>query len=115
MGSIRSRRDASGVVGANAGGFLTEAAMTTRAGALRLWPFPAPSPASPSLWSTPISWPTPGRRWRCCSASAWCSAGSGCGPSPSPPAHFIHATYNGTIFTILFFATGGFRHLDKIT
>ena len=27
---------------------------------------------------------------------------------------FIHATYNGTIFTILFFATGGFRHLDKI-
>jgi hypothetical protein len=26
----------------------------------------------------------------------------------------IHATYNGTIFTILFFATGGFRHLDKI-
>jgi membrane protease YdiL (CAAX protease family) len=28
---------------------------------------------------------------------------------------FIHATYNGTIFTILFFATGGFRHLDKIT
>ena len=27
----------------------------------------------------------------------------------------IHATYNGTIFTILFFATGGFRHLDKIT
>jgi hypothetical protein len=28
---------------------------------------------------------------------------------------FIHATYNGTIFTILFFGTGGFRHLDKIT
>jgi membrane protease YdiL (CAAX protease family) len=28
---------------------------------------------------------------------------------------FIHATYNGTIFTILFFVTGGFRHLDKIT
>jgi uncharacterized protein len=28
---------------------------------------------------------------------------------------FIHATYNGTIFIILFFATGGFRHLDKIT
>ena len=28
---------------------------------------------------------------------------------------FIHATYNGTIFTILFFATGGFRHLDKIS
>lgn len=27
----------------------------------------------------------------------------------------IHATYNGTIFTILFFSTGGFRHLDKIT
>jgi uncharacterized protein len=27
----------------------------------------------------------------------------------------IHATYNGTIFTILFFATGGFRHLDRIT
>ncbi len=27
---------------------------------------------------------------------------------------FIHATYNGTIFTILFFGTGGFRHLDKI-
>ena len=27
----------------------------------------------------------------------------------------IHATYNGTIFTILFIATGGFRHLDKIT
>lgn len=27
----------------------------------------------------------------------------------------IHATYNATIFTILFFATGGFRHLDKIT
>jgi membrane protease YdiL (CAAX protease family) len=27
---------------------------------------------------------------------------------------FIHATYNGTIFTILFFVTGGFRHLDKI-
>jgi membrane protease YdiL (CAAX protease family) len=27
----------------------------------------------------------------------------------------VHATYNGTIFTILFFATGGFRHLDKIT
>jgi membrane protease YdiL (CAAX protease family) len=27
----------------------------------------------------------------------------------------IHATYNGTIFTILFFGTGGFRHLDKIT
>jgi uncharacterized protein len=26
----------------------------------------------------------------------------------------IHATYNGTIFTILFFGTGGFRHLDKI-
>jgi membrane protease YdiL (CAAX protease family) len=26
----------------------------------------------------------------------------------------IHATYNGTIFTILFFVTGGFRHLDKI-
>lgn len=26
----------------------------------------------------------------------------------------IHATYNGTIFTILFFATDGFRHLDKI-
>ena len=26
----------------------------------------------------------------------------------------IHSTYNGTIFTILFFATGGFRHLDKI-
>ena len=28
---------------------------------------------------------------------------------------FIHATYNGTIFTILFIGTGGFRHLDKIT
>jgi hypothetical protein len=28
---------------------------------------------------------------------------------------FLHATYNGTIFTILFFVTGGFRHLDKIT
>ena len=28
---------------------------------------------------------------------------------------FIHATYNGTIFTILFVGTGGFRHLDKIT
>jgi membrane protease YdiL (CAAX protease family) len=28
---------------------------------------------------------------------------------------FIHATYNGTIFTILFFGTGGFRHLDKIS
>jgi uncharacterized protein len=28
---------------------------------------------------------------------------------------FLHATYNATIFTILFFATGGFRHLDKIT
>jgi uncharacterized protein len=27
----------------------------------------------------------------------------------------IHAVYNGTIFTILFFGTGGFRHLDKIT
>jgi hypothetical protein len=27
----------------------------------------------------------------------------------------IHATYNGTIFTILFFGTDGFRHLDKIT
>ena len=27
---------------------------------------------------------------------------------------FIHATYNGTIFTILFFGTGAFRHLDKI-
>jgi uncharacterized protein len=27
----------------------------------------------------------------------------------------IHATYNGTIFTILFFGTGGCRHLDKIT
>jgi membrane protease YdiL (CAAX protease family) len=27
----------------------------------------------------------------------------------------IHATYNGTIFTILFIGTGGFRHLDKIT
>lgn len=27
---------------------------------------------------------------------------------------FIHATYNGTIFTILFFGTDGFRHLDKI-
>lgn len=26
----------------------------------------------------------------------------------------IHAIYNGTIFTILFFVTGGFRHLDKI-
>jgi uncharacterized protein len=26
----------------------------------------------------------------------------------------IHATYNATIFTILFFVTGGFRHLDKI-
>jgi membrane protease YdiL (CAAX protease family) len=26
----------------------------------------------------------------------------------------IHATYNGTIFTLLFFATDGFRHLDKI-
>jgi membrane protease YdiL (CAAX protease family) len=27
---------------------------------------------------------------------------------------FVHAIYNGTIFTILFFVTGGFRHLDKI-
>ena len=27
----------------------------------------------------------------------------------------VHATYNGTIFTVLFFATDGFRHLDKIT
>jgi hypothetical protein len=27
----------------------------------------------------------------------------------------IHAIYNGTIFTILFIGTGGFRHLDKIT
>jgi membrane protease YdiL (CAAX protease family) len=27
---------------------------------------------------------------------------------------FLHATYNGTIFTILFFGTDGFRHLDKI-
>jgi membrane protease YdiL (CAAX protease family) len=27
----------------------------------------------------------------------------------------IHSIYNGTIFTILFFGTGGFRHLDKIT
>jgi hypothetical protein len=27
----------------------------------------------------------------------------------------IHATYNGTIFTILFFGTGGFRHLDRIS
>jgi membrane protease YdiL (CAAX protease family) len=26
----------------------------------------------------------------------------------------IHATYNGTIFAILFVGTGGFRHLDKI-
>ena len=28
---------------------------------------------------------------------------------------FIHAMYNGTIFTMLFFGTDGFRHLDKIT
>ena len=28
---------------------------------------------------------------------------------------FVHATYNGTIFTLLFFGTDGFRHLDKIT
>jgi membrane protease YdiL (CAAX protease family) len=27
---------------------------------------------------------------------------------------FVHAIYNGTIFTILFFGTSGFRHLDKI-
>ena len=27
----------------------------------------------------------------------------------------IHATYNGTIFTMLFFGTDGFRHLDKLT
>ena len=27
----------------------------------------------------------------------------------------IHATYNGTIFTVLFFGTNGFRHLDKIS
>jgi uncharacterized protein len=27
----------------------------------------------------------------------------------------IHATYNGTIFNMLFFGTDGFRHLDKIT
>jgi len=27
----------------------------------------------------------------------------------------IHATYNGTIFTVLFFGTDGFRHLDKIS
>ena len=27
----------------------------------------------------------------------------------------VHAVYNGTIFTIVFFVTGGFRHLDKIT
>jgi membrane protease YdiL (CAAX protease family) len=27
----------------------------------------------------------------------------------------VHATYNGTIFTLLYFGTGGFRHLDKIT
>jgi membrane protease YdiL (CAAX protease family) len=26
----------------------------------------------------------------------------------------VHATYNGTIFTLLFFGTDGFRHLDKI-
>jgi membrane protease YdiL (CAAX protease family) len=28
---------------------------------------------------------------------------------------FVHATYNGTIFTLLYFGTDGFRHLDKIT
>lgn len=27
----------------------------------------------------------------------------------------VHATYNGTIFTLLYFGTDGFRHLDKIT
>ena len=27
----------------------------------------------------------------------------------------IHAIYNGTIFTVLFFGTDGFRHLDKIS
>jgi uncharacterized protein len=28
---------------------------------------------------------------------------------------FVHAVYNGTIFTLLYFGTDGFRHLDKIT
>ena len=28
---------------------------------------------------------------------------------------FVHATYNATIFVMIFIATGGFRHLDKIT
>jgi uncharacterized protein len=27
----------------------------------------------------------------------------------------VHATYNGTIFVLMFFATDGFRHLDKIS
>lgn len=26
----------------------------------------------------------------------------------------VHATYNGTVFVVLFFATGGFRHLDRV-
>ena len=26
----------------------------------------------------------------------------------------VHACYNGTIFALLFFATGGFRHLEKL-
>ena len=28
---------------------------------------------------------------------------------------FVHAVYNGWIFVIIFVATGGFRHLDKLT
>jgi hypothetical protein len=26
----------------------------------------------------------------------------------------VHAAYNGTIFTLIFYATDGFRHLDKL-
>ena len=26
----------------------------------------------------------------------------------------VHAVYNGTIFVIIFFATDGFRHQDKV-
>ena len=84
-------------------------------GLRRLWSFRARSPASRLPWSTRTSWRMPGRPLAVLFTVSLVLCAVRLMTRSLAASTFLHATYNGTIFTILFFVTGGFRHLDKIT
>ena len=62
----------------------------------------------------PTSWRTPGRRSPCSSASASSSGAVRVKWHSLAASALVHACYNGTIFALIFVATSGFRHLDKL-